>query len=296
MFAVEGRALPDPTATPDADYRTVTPGYFHLMEIPLLHGRDFMERDDSAASPVVIVSATTAQRFWPNAEALGSRIRIGDVLKGPVAEVIGVVGDVRHMSLETPEQRPILYFPLRRTGQSVMSVLLKTTGEPTALAGAFKSELYALDPAQPVSAVRTLDEVVTAAYAQQRFNVVVLGIFAFAALVLAGIGLYSVMAYTVNQRTHELGVRLALGAERGVVLRMVLGESLLLVVTGILLGLGGALLLNRTLTALLFGVKPGDPLALLTASLVLLGFAMLGSYAPARRAASVDPMETLREQ
>ncbi len=295
-FAVEGRPLPDPKAVPDADYRSVTPGYFHLMEIPLLRGRDFIEQDDSAATPVVILSANTAQRYWPGQDPLGSRIRLGDVVKGPLAQVIGVVGDVRHLSLETAEHRPMLYFPLRRTGQRGMSVLLKTAGDPTALTGVIRSELHALDPAQPVSGFRTLDEVVSGAYAQRRFNVVVLGLFALTALLLAAIGLYGVMAYTVSQRTHELGVRLALGAERGTVVRMVLGEALRLVVIGILLGLGGALLLDRTLTALLFGVKPGDPLALVLASVLLLGIGLLGSYAPARRAARVDPMTTLREE
>jgi predicted permease len=296
VFAVEGRPLPDPSAVPDADYRSVTPGYFHLMEIPLLRGRDFTEQDDSAAVPVVILSATTAQRFWPKQDPLGSRIRLGDVVKGPLVQVVGVVGDVRHLSLETPEHRPMLYFPLRRTGQRAMSVLLRTKADPAALTAGIRNELRALDPVQPVTAFRSLAEVVSGAYAQQRFNVVVLGLFAAAALLLAAIGLYGVMAYAVRQRTHELGVRLALGAERGSVVRMVLGEALRLVVAGILLGLGGALLLDHTLTALLFGVKPGDPLALLLASVLLLGVGLLGSYAPARRAARVDPMTTLREE
>ncbi|HTL05902.1 MAG TPA: ABC transporter permease, partial [Gemmatimonadales bacterium] len=296
VFAVEGRPLPDPSAVPDADYRSVTPGYFRLMDIPLLRGRDFTEQDDSSASPVVILSATTAQRNWPGLDPLGSRIRLGDVVKGPLAQVIGVVGDVRHLSLESPEQRPMLYFPLRRTGQPGMSVLLRTAGPPAGLNRAVRGVVRGLDPALPITGFRTLGEVVDAAYAPQRFNLMVLGLFAGAALLLAAIGLHGVMAYSVRQRTHEIGVRLALGAERGGVVRMVLGDATRLVVTGILLGLGGALLLNRSLKALLFGVAPGDPLALAAASAVLLGIGLLGSYAPARRAAAVDPMRTLREE
>jgi putative ABC transport system permease protein len=177
-----------------------------------------------------------------------------------------------------------------------MSVLVRTAGDPAALSAGIRKELRSLDPLQPVALSRTLEEVVDAVYAPQRFNVVVLGSFALAALLLAAIGLYGVMAYAVRQRTRELGVRLALGADRGAVVRMILGEALGLVVVGIGLGLGGALLLDRTLTALLFGVKPGDPLALVLASVLLLSVALLGSYAPARRAARVDPMETLRAE
>jgi len=218
------------------------------------------------------------------------------VVKGPLLQVIGVVGDVRHLSLESPEQRPMLYFPLRRTGQPGMSVLLRTAGPPAGLNRAVRGVVRGLDPALPITGFRTLGEVVDAAYAPQRFNLMVLGLFAGAALLLAAIGLHGVMAYSVRQRTHEIGVRLALGAERGGVVRMVLGDATRLVVTGILLGLGGALLLNRSLKALLFGVAPGDPLALAAASAVLLGIGLLGSYAPARRAAAVDPMRTLREE
>jgi putative ABC transport system permease protein len=296
VFAVEGRTLPDPKATPDADYRTVTPGYFRLMGIPLRGGRDFTEQDDSTSSAVVIISATAARRFWPGADPVGARIRLGDVLRGPVAEVVGVVGDVRHLSLEAPEYRPMLYLPLRRTGQRSMSVLIGAAREPTALVQGMRRELYALDPNQPVSAVRTLDGVVAGAFSQRRFNVVVLGLFAFAALVLAAIGLYGVMAYAVTQRTHEIGVRLALGAGRRTVVAMVMGELLRLVLVGVLLGLGGALLLGRTLASLLFEVKPRDPASLIIAAAVLLGVALVGSYLPARRAARVDPLTALRAE
>ncbi|HEV8600589.1 MAG TPA: ABC transporter permease [Gemmatimonadales bacterium] len=296
VFAIEGRPAPDPKSVPDVDVRSVTPGYFHLMAIPLLRGRDFTQRDDSAAAPVVIISATTARKYWPEQDALGQRIRIGNLVQGPLVEVVGIVGDVRHLNLESPEHRPLLYYPLRATGDRSMSVLVRTAGDPAALSAGIRKELRALDPLQPVALSRTLEEVVDAVYAPQRFNVVVLGSFALAALLLAAIGLYGVMAYAVRQRTRELGVRLALGADRGAVVRMILGEALGLVAVGIGLGLGGALVLDRTLTALLFGVKPGDPLALVLASVLLLSVALLGSYAPARRAARVDPMETLRAE
>jgi len=296
VFAVEGRPLPDPASTPDADVRAATPGYFRLMGIPLLAGRDFTERDDSASALVAVISTTTAQRYWPDGNPLGARIRIGNVERGPLAEVVGVVGDVRHLSLEAPEHRPMIYFPQRSTGSPSMTIVLAASGDPAALTAPIRREVIALDPGLPLSSVRVMDDVVADAFTQRRFNVIVLGLFALAALVLAGIGLYGVMAYAVSQRNHELGVRLALGAQRGAVVRMVLGESLRLVLGGVVLGLGGALLLNGLLSTMLFEVKPNDPMALAGASALLVGIALLGSFLPARRAARVDPLTTLREE
>src|ERR1041384_1741406 len=215
---------------------------------------------------------------------------------GPRAEVVGVGGDVRYGSLESPEPRPMLYFPLRYTGQRVMTVLLRTAGEPAALTAAVRRELLALDPVQPVSAVRTLDEVVSTTMSPRRFNVVVLGVFAGTALLLAGIGLYGVMAYAVTQRTREIGVRLALGAEGRGVVAMVLRDSFRLVAAGVALGLAGALVLDRALASLLFQVGPHDPPSLLAASVALVLVALLGSYLPARRAARVDPLTALRAE
>jgi predicted permease len=296
VFAVEGRPLLDPSAVPDADHRTVTPGYFRLVGIPILAGRDFTVRDDTLTPLVVIVSSTTARRHWPAGDALGARIRLGDVVKGPVAEIVGIVGDVRHLSLETPEHRPMIYFPVTRTGSSTMTMLLGTTGEPVSLVPAVRREIRSMDPLLALGQVRTLDEIVAAAYSQRRFNVVVLGLFAVAAVVLAGIGLYGVMAYMVSQRSHELGVRLALGAQRGAVQRMVLGNSLRLVAVGVTLGLAGALILNDAVSSLLFEVKTNDAASLIGAAVLLAGIALLGSYLPARRASRVDPMTTLRQE
>ena len=207
-----------------------------------------------------------------------------------------MVGDVRHLSLEAPEHRPMIYFPQRSTGSPSMTIVLATNGDPAALTAPIRREVIALDPGLPLSSVRVMDDVVADAFTQRRFNVVVLGLFALAALVLAGIGLYGVMAYAVSQRNHELGVRLALGAQRGAVVRMVLGESLGLVLGGVVLGLGGALLLNGLLSTMLFEVRPNDPVALAGACALLVGIALLGSFLPARRAARVDPLTTLREE
>lgn len=299
-FTVVGRAEPAPHAVPNTDVRAATPGYFRLMSIPLLSGRDFTGQDDSASALVAIISARTAQLYWPGENPVGATVRIGDAVRGPVAQVVGVVGDVRHLSLEQ-DHRPMMYFPQRSTGSLSMTVVLDAAGDPGDLTALFRREVKALDPALPLSSVRIMDEVVADEFSQRRFNVIVLGLLALAALLLAGIGLYGVMAYAVRQRNHELGVRLALGAQRGAVVRMVLGESLRLVLGGVVLGLGGALLLNKVLStqmlsAMLFEVKPGNPVAMLGASALLLGIALLGSFVPARRASRVDPMTTLRQE
>jgi predicted permease len=291
-FGIVGRPLPAPGQSPDADIRSVMPGYFQTMGIPLLAGRDFTTGDDSTGSGVVILSATAARLYWGDASPVGSRIRIGDAARGPEALVIGVVGDVRYLSLER-EHRPLLYVSALRTAPRTMSLMTKSVGTPLS-AEAVRRLVTAIDPAQAVAGIQTMDEVVDGVMAGSRFNVIVLGIFAAAALGLGVIGLYGVMAYTVVQRTRELGVRLALGAEPGRMLRMIMGESMALTGTGVILGAMGALLLNRVLQKLLFGIQPNDPLALLTAMLVLMAGGLAGGLVPARRAAGVDPIETLK--
>jgi putative ABC transport system permease protein len=291
-FGIVGRALPPPGQSPDADFRSVMPGYFHTMGIRLIGGRDFTAQDDSTGSGVAIISATAARLYWSGANPVGSRIRIGDAATGPEALVIGVVADVRYLSLER-EHRPLIYTSALRTAPRTMSLVTKSVGTPLS-AEAVRRLVTAIDPAQAVAGIQEMDAVVDEVMAGSRFNVIVLGIFAAFALGLGVIGLYGVMAYAVVQRTRELGVRLALGAEPRRVLRMILGESLALTGTGILLGAVGALLLNRVLQNLLFGVQPNDPLALLIATLMLMGGGLAGGLLPARRAARVDPIETLK--
>jgi predicted lysophospholipase L1 biosynthesis ABC-type transport system permease subunit len=262
------------------------------MGISLLAGRDFTAQDDSAGSGVVILSATAAERYWPEQNPVGERIRVGDVTRGPEALIIGVVGDIHHMSLER-EHRPMIYASALRTAPRTMGLIVKSSGTPLS-AEAVRRLVLALDPAQPVSGIQTMESIVDQAMAGSRFSVIVLGIFAAAALGLATVGLYGVMAYAVVQRTRELGVRLALGADTRRVLRMILRESLTLAGGGVVLGVVGALALNQVLQTLLFGVTPSDPVALILASVVLLGGALMGGLVPARRAARLDPMETLR--
>jgi putative ABC transport system permease protein len=294
--SVEGRPDPGPDQRPDVVTRVVSPEYFSTMGIKLLRGRQFDERQDGAdATPSVIISETTARRLWPGEDPLGKRIKPGDPdSPGPWMEVVGVVNDVRQFDL-TAEPRLQMYLPYVQFEWFVpRQLVLKTDVEPSSLAAAVRGTVWEVDKDQPVSDVRTMDEVLSESIARQRFSTMLLGIFAAVALALAAVGIYGVMSYAVAQRTREIGIRMALGAQAGTVLKLVVGQGLKLVAAGVLLGLAGSLLLTRLMSSLLFGVSPTDPLTMLTISLMLVGVALLASYVPARRAAKVSPMVALR--
>jgi predicted permease len=277
---------------PDADYRVITPGYLRVMGIRLVRGRDFSSLDVGGA-PVVIVSETLARRQWPNDDPIGKRLRVGDVLRGPEATVIGVAGDARYMSLEDAEVRQMMYLSAGRSPQRSMSLVVRG-GNLASLAPAVGRIMAQLDPSLPAPTVRELDEVVGLAMATRRFALVLLGAFAGSALVLTALGLYGVIAYLVRQRTHELGLRIALGATGRAVIRMVLGRAMRLTFFGVVLGLLGAWALTRWLGALLFEVQPTDPATFAAIVALLVVVATLASLVPARRAARADPMLALR--
>jgi len=260
------------------------------MSLPLRAGRDFAATDIATAPPVIIVSRSLAESNWPGESAIGKRIRL---FSPAPMEIVGVVEDVRQTSLVAPSS-PTIYIPAAQFGYPVMSVVVKSGRDPLALVPAMRRELRAVDPLLPLEEIRTMEEVLDASLAQRRFGMLLLGFFAASALGLVVIGLYGVIAYGVTQRTHEIGVRMALGASRRDVLRLVLGEGARVTAAGVALGLAGALALSRVLESMLYDVSAVDPLTLGAATFLLVAIAFVASGMPARRAMSVEPVEALR--
>jgi putative ABC transport system permease protein len=289
---VEGKSLPNPEEDPSADRYSITPGYLHAMRIPLLRGREFDERDVAKSPWVALVNESMARHFWPGEDALGKRFRMGDT-KGPWRTVVGVVGDVLHKGLDAPHTMQV-YLPNTQFADSLVVLAVRTSKDPASLASAVRSEITALDPQAPVSAVATMDEVVSASVANERFGALLFLLFGAIALLLTAVGIYGVISYGVAQRTHEIGIRLALGAGRSEVLGLIIGEAMKPAMYGAALGLGAAFGLTRLLSRLLFHVRPTDPQVFVAVFLLLVGVALLACYIPARRATRVDPMVALR--
>jgi putative ABC transport system permease protein len=282
--------LPPETAIPTA-WRVVTPGFFQAMRIPLLRGRDFADADAPAGAPlVVIVSQATATKFWGDADPLGHSLhRQGDLARQYT--VVGVVGDVRQAALS--QETPAIYYPSIGLVGS-MGVVVRSDPPPTSLLPTVRQKLHDLDPGLPMSSVRTMDEWVSNNAAQPRLNAILLGIFACVAMVIAAIGIYGVLAYSVNQRTREIGLRMALGAPRGQVLRLIVGEGMTVGAIGIGVGVAGALALSRVLATLVFDVPVRDPLTYAAVAAMLAIVALAACVIPARKASRVDPMVALR--
>jgi predicted permease len=293
-FSIEGRQPYAPGQAPSADRRRVSHDYHRTLGIPVVRGRAFNERDDAAAPPVLIVNETFARLVFPGEDPLGKRIGISDGVDNPVREIVGVAGDVRHAGLES-EAGLEYYVPAAQAQPSRMTVVARTAGvEPSALAGTLRALVRESDKESPIFNVRTMEELLARSVAQKRFSALLLGSFALVALLLAALGIYGVMAYSVTQRTHEIGVRVALGAQPRDVLRMVIRQGMLLTAAGIAAGLLCALLLTRVLSTLLFGIGATDPLTFLGVAAVLASAALVACYLPARRATKVDPLVALR--
>jgi putative ABC transport system permease protein len=288
---------PDRNAYGHFYFWNVTPDYFKTMGIALRQGRALQPTDDANAPPVVVINETMALSFWPNESPLGKRIQLlfGASQKGPLAEIVGVVRDVSLHQLNE-ETQPEAYYSQSQGPARTMSLVVRTAAEPLALAGAVRREVQALDNAAPVFGVGSAEQTLGRTVAQPRFNLILLGLFAGVALLLASVGIYGVLAYTVRQRTHEMGVRLALGARPGAVFRLVIRQGMALVVAGIGIGLSGAFALTRYLESLLYEVKPVDPLTFGGVVLLLLGVSLLACWIPARRATKVDPLVALRAE
>jgi putative ABC transport system permease protein len=289
-FLLEGEVA-TPGRQHSAQDRAVSPAYFRTLGIPL-RGREFSEADRAGGPPVVIINQTFARRFFPGTDPIGRHftpIRAGGVPR----EIIGVAGDARQFGLDL-DPEPEYYLPHAQDPWPWLYVAVHSAVPTAALLPALERAVWSLDPDMPVTAVRTMDQLRSTSVAQRRFNLVLLGVFAAVALLLACLGTYGVMAYAVTERTHEVGIRLALGARRADVLRLVLGRGLRLAAAGIALGLIGALAASRGLGSLLYGISATDPLTLAAAVIALAGAAVLASFLPARRAARVDPLIALR--
>jgi predicted permease len=292
-FEIEGRPVPAGAQPPDEENRTVTPGWFEAMGIPILRGRNLLESDAAGKAPVVVINDTFARKYWPGGDALGRRLRLsGDPRWWAVA---GVVGDVREFGLDE-DVPPTMYFPLDQMPTDTLTLVVRSKAPPREVMRGAQQVLSAIDPRLPAYQVQPMSEVLAASLAQRAFALKLLHGFAALALLLAGLGLYGVLAYTVAQRTREIGVRMALGARPVQALALVARESATVVGAGLLLGVAGALAAARFFAGLLFGVGPADPLALLVAVLVLGAVALAATLVPARRAALVDPAVALRAE
>ena len=294
-FSIEGRT--DPTETSliqTADFRVITPDYFRAMRIPLLKGRLFNEQDRASTTYSAIIDESFARRFFPGEDPLGKRINEdGSRNEHGFAVIVGVVGGVKHTDVKT-EPRPTMYVPAEQSPWETMTLVVRSSGDPTALAAALRDEVAAVDKDQPLSEIDIMEQLFAKAVAPQRFNLMLVGIFAALALALATVGVYGVIAYSVTQRAQEMGVRLALGANSRDILRLVIGQAMRVSLLGVGLGLVAAVGLTRVMSSLLFEVSSTDPVVFVGLAVVLIAVTLVASYIPARRATKVDPLVALR--
>jgi putative ABC transport system permease protein len=296
-FDIEGKNIPQ-RSQPSADFFVATPRYFETMQIPLLRGRSFEERDQRTSTKVMIVNKDFADKYFPGEDPVGKHIKPGandEPGETPWREIIGVVADIRSRSLDAPT-RPAYFLPLSQLVWGEPTVLVRATGDPSGVLPEVRDVLRQMDPEIPLYDVRTVDDYVALSVGRQRFQTMLLGVFAAIALALTAVGIYGVIAYTVMQRTQEIGIRMALGASPKSVLTMLLRYAAILAGGGIGIGLIGSLVLTRFMVSMLFGVPVRDPLTLGLVCLVLGSVALLASYIPARRATRLDPMVALRNE
>jgi predicted permease len=299
-IAVEGRPVVPMAEQPEVDVRVISSGYISALQIPLLRGRDFDETDVAGRPPSTLISASLAKQFWPNENPIGKHITL--TFFGTVREVVGVVGDVKSDGLDQNRPPAMLYVPLGQLSAPTaggwrsfsMTLVVRSSAKPASLVSAVSNAVHDVDRNIPVRNVLTMDELVTTSLSQQRFNLMLLSAFAVLALILAAIGIYSVLSYSVRRRVQEIGIRLALGARISDVLRMIVIEGMRPTLLGVTIGIVGALALGQVMSSLVYGVKPTDPLTFLAVAMVLAVVALSATIIPAYRAARVDPMVALR--
>ena len=293
--AVEGQPLPEPGKEPRATATHLTPDYFSTMKISLLRGRLFDESDTAATPPVIVISAKMARALWNDEDPLGKRVKIkgsGDVYR----QVVGIVGDVRTDQFP-PDPQPTVYVPIEQdTAPLTIGYVLRTANEPMAFVEAAKREVRAVDRAMPVYLVRTMTEIVEGLDWRTRFVMSLLAIFSVLSLLLAVTGIYAALSYVVSQRTREIGVRLAIGAQRRDIFKLVIAQGMRLTLVGVVIGSVAAVALTRLMASLLFGVSATDPLTFVMFAMLLMVVALLACYVPARRATRVDPILALRQE
>jgi len=290
-FHIPGRSY-GPSEFDDAEFRQVTTGYLSSMHIPLFAGRGFDEHDNAESEGVILVNQAFAKRFFHKENVLGKRLQLMGDPKA-TREIVGIVGNINHSALSDPQQ-PEMFVPYAQYSPPTMDVVVRAAANPANLAAALQAQVSSIDKDETLSAVRSMDDVVDASVSQPRFSSQLIAIFAALALLLAAVGLYGLMAYSVTQRTNEIGIRMALGASRQNIMKLVLRQGSLLALGGIGLGLIASLLVTRVLSSLLFAVSPRDPQTFFAVGLVLAGVALIASYVPAHRATKVDPMVALR--
>ena len=292
-FTIEGRPVPPPSERLAAIYRIVRPNYFRTMGARIIRGRDFTERDTKDSPGVVIINESFARRYWPDEEALGKRIVVTDGDPIP-REIVGVVKDLKQNDW-TAEPGREMYLPHYQSAEPrYLTLVVRSAADPSGLVAAMQSEVWAIDKNLPVSQIMTLEQAISDSVGQQRFNMLLLGIFAGLAMILAAIGIYGVMSYSVTQRTHEIGIRMALGASRNDVLWMIVKQGITLTAIGVSLGLAGAFILTRLMSSLLYSVSATDPVTFAVIPLLLTGVALGACFVPALKATRVDPMIALR--
>jgi putative ABC transport system permease protein len=293
MALPDGQPMVPLAERPIFNLQQVTPGYAAAMRIPIRFGREFTDRDDAKAPRVVIVNEALARRYWPKENPVGKHILVGR-MPGP-SEVVGVLGDVPNLAVGTDPQ-PEIYLPFAQIPSATQNLIVRTAGDPCSVAAAVRARVLALDRDQPVTAVQSMDELLQAGAAQPRFTTYLLGGLSVTAFLLSMVGIYGVIAYSVAERTQEMGIRIALGADNRDILRLVLGHGLLLAAAGIAIGLAAAFALTRLMSSLLYHVSVTDPITFIAGPAVFAAVALLASYLPARRAMRVDPAIALRAE
>jgi predicted permease len=306
-FTIAGRPLEGKNQYHGSEqWRCISPHYFAALKVPVLRGRAFDDHDDSKSMKVVIINQEFAKRYWPKGDPIGQQMTLGKGLgpqfEEPARTIVGVVGNIRETGL-TDGVQPAMYVPVVQVADGLTQLannviptswIIRTAGDPLTVSNLVQQQFTAVDSQIPVSRVRTMEQVIANSLRRQNFNMLLLTIFAGIALLLASIGLYGLMSYSVRQRSHEIGIRMALGAHENSMVGMVVRDGMLLAGIGLVLGLGAAWGLTRFLGTLLFGVRASDPSTYIIVALVLGAVALLASYVPARRAAKIDPIIALR--